>query len=537
MSPKRTRTAQARTNGTVRGEYAAAHATPRFDLTEEPWIPVLGRDGVAASMSLRGLLERSHELVDIAETEPLARAALRRWLTALTVLLVRGSSTGADIDAWTKAANINAGFTGDDIDAMLTTETDRLWLYHHATPFLQDRRLIDPLRSTAGFETSADDLVPQAPGDSGRAWAVKPTDPGHRGGLNEQQSAIALVRRWYYALLGNGGGGTKGGCYPDGTSNAPATQVFRVSTSSLFVTLLRNITVPLANSSAAPISGAAWHDPNLPTRDGDALYRYTLTASGALLGALETGKVNTILRSSIKKDKPTIDSVKRGAIGSDPHTMWAERPGVDQKRVRLYNIHPPLKIVEQLRRGIIEGKQTVARGVVNNSDLWLPSTSSRDDETIEILHATLAGSATSPQWDSTATLTMPAVHLDPRWDRSPDLDTLIDVAFGDGGINIRLGSAIRGVFAGAEDAKNRSMSGPLVAAARQRWLHVADRLTSEALAGHLSLVETESAMWSAAKRTTRRVLRPYAAQPRFAAGIITAINSISPPRKGKDSAE
>ena len=519
-------------NTAGREGFRAAHDTPRIDLAADDWIPIVRLDGSRDQVGVAEILTAAHEIEDIAEPDPLARAAMRRYLSALAARVV--ALTGSAHQAtWVRRVDKATGFDGDEVAAVLADQATHLYLFHPSSPFMQDRRFLD---DAAAFDknwlTSSDELLTPLPGATSRAWAYKPGDLGVAAGLEWDAAARALVTRWYYGLSGNGGGGDMGGAFPNGTSNAPMTHVFRIDPRGLFGTLLRNLPRDIVAGQRTPVDGPAWMDRRRPRPGGDGLYRYSTTATAALLAAPDDGgRIRAVLRGSIDDppgSKESRKAAKDAARDFDPHRIQ-RIPGSNGKPVsdvRISASEPPLRRLAVLRRGVIAEGTMSATGVVNEATLWLAGAARRHDETLELTLANLAGSATSPQWAAATTVTMPAAHLDPLWTNAGDLDTLIDVGFGDHGVHRAIRSAILSVFRGQEDAKHSVVGAALASSARLQWLWDAELITDRALAGSATLEEAQLSLWRAGRDAVSAALSPYASTTRYAGRVVQAVSSV-----------
>lgn len=114
-----------------RDDLATAAARPRFNLADEPWLPVLA--GSQLEMwSLRQLFADGHHVADLlCDTEP-ARWAVRFFLAALTQDMVGHTDPRAELP--------------DRFDPVLVEEyfdavAHRLFLFHPTDPFLQQAAL------------------------------------------------------------------------------------------------------------------------------------------------------------------------------------------------------------------------------------------------------------------------------------------------------------------------------------------------------------------------------------------------------------
>ncbi|WP_181785146.1 type I-E CRISPR-associated protein Cse1/CasA [Streptomyces phytophilus] len=133
---------------------------PRFDLRDEPWIPVRFRAGQAdmapvlpSAVGLRDLFLRAHEIEDIELPVPPAAAGLLRMLYAMAAHIARDGQTPlADEElaefpsAWLQARNrvlARGSFDPDSVHAYFDepSRADCFDLFHPERPFLQDPRL------------------------------------------------------------------------------------------------------------------------------------------------------------------------------------------------------------------------------------------------------------------------------------------------------------------------------------------------------------------------------------------------------------
>lgn len=512
--------------------FRAAHASPRTDLANMPWIPVVRMGSKVESIGVAELLATAHTISDIGESDPLTRAALRRYLSALAARLVHLAGPAPTV-SWRKRVDDAGGFTASEVSTLLADQADYLYLYHPVSPFMQDGRFLDDRHPfDKNWPTSSDELLTPLPGAMSRAWAFKPGDPGLGAGLLWDVAGRALVTRWYYGLSGNGGGGDMGGAFPNGTAAASMTHVFRVDPRGLFGSLLRNLPREVVDLRATPMTGPAWMDRHRPSSGGDGLYLYTTTATSSLLAMPDEGdRIRLVLRGSIDDplgSKEVRKAAKRAARDADPHRIQ-RIPGSNGKPlsdVRLSATEPALRRLAVLRRGVISEGQMNATGVVNEATLWMMGAARRHDEIFELTLANLAGSATSLQWAAAATVSMPAAHLDPEWSNAEDLDFLLSIGFGDHGVYSAIRSAVIGVFRGQEDPKRSMVGSALAALARQQWLSDAEAVTNSALAGESTLADAEKGFWRAGRNSVAAVLAPYATTTRYAGRVVQAISSV-----------
>ncbi|MGW6418376.1 type I-E CRISPR-associated protein Cse1/CasA [Streptomyces sp. NPDC055055] len=114
-----------------------------FDLTRQPWIGVLQRDGTQRELSLRQVFEQAAEVRRIAGDLPTQEFALIRLLLAIAHDALDGPN---DIEYWSRLWGDQDCFT--EVAAYLDAHRDRFDLLHPQTPFFQ----------TAGLRTAKDEV-------------------------------------------------------------------------------------------------------------------------------------------------------------------------------------------------------------------------------------------------------------------------------------------------------------------------------------------------------------------------------------------
>lgn len=529
----------------VRAQLRAAHAGPWFHLRTSPWIPVLTTAGDRCEVSLEQLLSDAHQITDLAESNPLTRAALRRYLTALAADIVR--SGGGDCVTWEDRLDAQTGFTSAEVTALLDRESDHLWLYHPETPFLQDARLIAALRNPERALASHAELVAHLPGGSEAAWFWKTTDPAARTGLSAAAAARALLTRWYYTLNGNSSivatptkdqKSQADSAFSEGP--ATLTHAFRVA-GSLFATLLRNLTDELvARPQQGPFTGPAWRDPDRPRLSEDPLYRYTLTATSVLLGPRDAhDRIGCVVRGPVPVDDTIVKAVRDTARDGDPHRILVSENNRSAKTkvLRLPVDDHPLHHLNALRRaGLVQAASP--HGVIAESRLFLSGAPGRHSETIELLVAAKHGSATSPKWSQTLTVALPAAVLD---DSVSGLGGILEACFDPrGGVESRLRWAVRDALGRrGPDGKvtpARVTDGPVqrcLEHSTRAWLDAAQNTVAR-LRHHRGVtpaVEDDAVteVYTAAQHAFTNALAPYAGTVRYAATTITAHRRLRRP--------
>jgi len=108
---------------------------PRFNLLDEPWLPVRLLDGRVCDLGLLELFERAGEISSLAETAPPSLIAQYRLLLAITHRALSGAQgrwTDADRARWYRE-----GLPFEAIREYLELWRGRFWLFHQQQPFMQ----------------------------------------------------------------------------------------------------------------------------------------------------------------------------------------------------------------------------------------------------------------------------------------------------------------------------------------------------------------------------------------------------------------
>ena len=104
----------------------------RFNLIDEPWIPVRFPDGTRAELNLRDTLLRAKDIAVIEDASPLVVAALHRFLLAVLYRALEGPTDIDQAKGWFKS-----GLPADKIDGYLKHWHPRFWLFDEKYPFGQ----------------------------------------------------------------------------------------------------------------------------------------------------------------------------------------------------------------------------------------------------------------------------------------------------------------------------------------------------------------------------------------------------------------
>ncbi len=119
---------------------------PDYNLLDEPWIPVLMKDGSAEVVGIRGAFERSTQIAHLASELPTQNAAVLRMLLAVCYRVIPAPTR----DAWVQVAQ--GGLPVDDILAYCEKWRDRFFLFGGAHPFLQAPTLRTAKDEVSGLE-------------------------------------------------------------------------------------------------------------------------------------------------------------------------------------------------------------------------------------------------------------------------------------------------------------------------------------------------------------------------------------------------
>jgi CRISPR system Cascade subunit CasA len=104
----------------------------RFNLIDEPWIPVRFPDDTREELGIKATLLRAKEIAVIEDPSPLVVASLHRFLLAVLYRALEGPTDIDQAKGWFKA-----GLPTDRIDAYLEKWRPRFWLFDEHYPFFQ----------------------------------------------------------------------------------------------------------------------------------------------------------------------------------------------------------------------------------------------------------------------------------------------------------------------------------------------------------------------------------------------------------------
>lgn len=173
-----------------------------FNLIDDPWIPIGGRD-----LSIRDALIRAHEIPPwFDSSQPQASAAIVRLLVAIAYRVTGLDMAASDPDRFDEALSevLSAGrFADRDVNDYLDRWRDQFWLIpdgSNARPFMQDPELDEAQRGVRPRGIGASKLTP----DNAPSYRWDNQIVGH---LTPAEAARYLLAFMWY---GSGG-------FPDGT--------------------------------------------------------------------------------------------------------------------------------------------------------------------------------------------------------------------------------------------------------------------------------------------------------------------------------
>jgi CRISPR system Cascade subunit CasA len=116
---------------------------PSFDLTNQPWIPVLMRDGTGRELSLLETIESASDIASISGN-PLESAVLHRLLLAIAHRVRTPKDPGEWLEIWRNRQDFL-----QEMSAYVRGQKDKFDLYDPLRPFLQHPGLTDVSRTPA----------------------------------------------------------------------------------------------------------------------------------------------------------------------------------------------------------------------------------------------------------------------------------------------------------------------------------------------------------------------------------------------------
>lgn len=104
----------------------------KFNLIDEPWIPVTMKDGLMKLLGIREVLHNATNIRQITHSSPMVASALERMLLAVLYRALNGPQNDDEALELTES-----GLDREKIDAYLERMHNRFWLFHETHPFFQ----------------------------------------------------------------------------------------------------------------------------------------------------------------------------------------------------------------------------------------------------------------------------------------------------------------------------------------------------------------------------------------------------------------
>jgi len=194
-----------------------------FDLTSQPWIPCITKQGQPVELSLRQLYAQAHELREISGESPMVTVALYRLLLAVLHRVYNGPQ---DKEEW-RDRWIVGQFDMTQIEMYFNRQQARFDLFHSERPFFQAKDDRVKLKSVTSL------IHDVASGNNGTLFDHHLDEDGLS--LSAAQAASYLIAAQAFGLAGLSG-------LDDKFSYAPCVGgvLFFVQGDTLFQTLLLN---------------------------------------------------------------------------------------------------------------------------------------------------------------------------------------------------------------------------------------------------------------------------------------------------------
>ena len=160
------------------------------DLTREPWIPCVTKDGAMTELGLRDLFSQAHILKELAGESPLVNIALFRLLIVCIHRILDGPSKDVWEQAWKKGS-----FDPAAADAYFDKWAHRFDLFHLERPFAQAKGMAE--RLTAGSEYLVFDRASKQEGT-----LFDHTNDSYSEPLTCSEATRLLLVRNYFSLGG-----------------------------------------------------------------------------------------------------------------------------------------------------------------------------------------------------------------------------------------------------------------------------------------------------------------------------------------------
>ncbi|MDO5052498.1 MAG: type I-E CRISPR-associated protein Cse1/CasA [Pseudoclavibacter sp.] len=277
---------------------------PRYDLRELPWLRVRTNEG-EARLGLQRAFTDAHTIAELAEPDPLVRAAQYYFLQTLLPSVLRRVS--GDLEEEDELEGLcREGLPRESVEVALAELSERLWLVHPEHPFMQEARYA---RTAPNGDALA--INPAVPGGSTKLWFGSNRE---RRPLSPEDAPGALMAYWWFSPNSNArpsidGEQLRAPGSVIGSSAANSGIRVHYRGANLLETLLRNTRRSWLHSPLAPAWARDVRDPVMTDPMDEA-----------------TGSGNAVLLFREHEDGPFTRAVMGGAV-RDGLPMSAEQRG------------------------------------------------------------------------------------------------------------------------------------------------------------------------------------------------------------------
>ncbi len=310
---------------------------PEFNLLHEQWIPLNRRGRNEPELvGLRDALVDAPEFVGLAEGNPITKASLLRFLTAMSYLVLdEWANHGDGRSVLDEASRTGKGFPAEAVDRVMTRWEDRLWLFHPDYPFCQDPRMAEDTSMKAPLGPLA--ITPYLPGDSSSRWGINLADAES---VRLDEAARLLLANWFYTPAGNSARRVKSAeetskrvASAAGANFPSLTNIFRTGP-TLFDTLTSNLlrSHEIRGDDRAIPAFLRVTELTVRYEEFPPLYAATLSAATSLIVDSAPGAPalrQNFLRGSTLFDGTYKDVAKRFTelpLSADPHVLYLNNP-------------------------------------------------------------------------------------------------------------------------------------------------------------------------------------------------------------------
>ena len=292
----------------------------RFDLTAQPWVPVVVR-GARTEVSVRQALLQAHEIEGLAVEDPLQAVAVFRQV--LLPVVLHAFDAPGDLDEWGERFRVGR-FDAATLTAYLDEHADRFDLFDPVRPFAQ----VAQLQAVNGETKPVSLLIPQlAAGNNVPLFSARTENDPPALTPAEAARAVLSTHCWDTAAIKTGAAGdqrVKAGI-TTGNPTGPLGQLGVVVPmgQSLFETLM--LSVPVLPQGLAKSDRPQWAKPVLnqswDTRGPEGLLD---------LLTWQSRRIRLVADPDATAEEPRVrrvvlcagDRISVLPLDVEPHTVW-----------------------------------------------------------------------------------------------------------------------------------------------------------------------------------------------------------------------